>query len=101
VVGSRVARWNIFIPKIPIWAYVFRRALECNILVYFNCHLECYINAQLEYFMAIWYILSYFGIVHEENSGNLVGEWFLRVAQHADRAEIAFAKSKSHFFAHV
>jgi hypothetical protein len=45
----RVARWFIFIPKIPIWVHVLWRALEWRMLVYF---------------MTSWNILGPFGIFY-------------------------------------
>jgi hypothetical protein len=60
--GFRVARWFVFKPKIPIW--VNFEGLRLQIVDIFYGHLG--------YFMTIWYILSGFGIMHQEKSGNPV-----------------------------
>jgi hypothetical protein len=44
---AKVARWYIFIPKIPILVYIFWKAWGWKIFVYL---------------MAIWYFYYYFGI---------------------------------------
>jgi hypothetical protein len=46
-VGSRVARWHIFKPKIPIWVFRYQRDLQWLTLIYF---------------IAVWSILRPFGI---------------------------------------
>jgi hypothetical protein len=56
---DRVARWYIFIPKIPIWVYFGGPWIgKCwHILLPFGIF-----YGHLVYFMTIWYILWLFGI---------------------------------------
>jgi hypothetical protein len=67
---TRVARWFVFKPKIPIWVN-----LLWKILLYFMTirpilwPLEIFCG-HLVYFVVIWYIFPRFGILDEEKSGN-------------------------------
>jgi hypothetical protein len=54
-VKRRVARWNIFKPKIPIWVYFLEGLGIENILWPFGIF-------DIQYLIAIWYILWSFGI---------------------------------------
>jgi hypothetical protein len=61
---SRVAKWYICMPKIPVW-----RALEWELLIYFTAILNILwlfgvFCGQLVYF-------SHFGMPYHEKSGNL------------------------------
>jgi hypothetical protein len=68
----------ICLPKIPIWAYIFWKALERKLFSKFYDRLEYYVTAiwntyicylpfgicywHLEYFMVIWFTLEPFGM---------------------------------------
>jgi hypothetical protein len=73
---SRVARWNIFKPKIPIWVknLVGLRIMESVVIFY--AHLEYimsnrYIFWPLGNLMVIWYIFPRFGILCQKNLATL------------------------------
>jgi hypothetical protein len=71
---TRVARWFIFKPKIPI-SGKFWMVLKWKVLVYFMA-LRFVLRPfgiffdHLVYFGFVWYIFSRFGILCEEKSGN-------------------------------
>jgi hypothetical protein len=69
---TRVARWFIFNPKIPIWVNFGGPWIEkCwymdigNIWRTFGIFHDCLLR-----FVFIWYIFSGFGIIDQEKSGN-------------------------------
>jgi hypothetical protein len=71
---TRVARWNIFEPKLPVWVN-FGWPWNEKVGIFYG-HLKIYIMA-IEYILwpfdklgAIWYILPRFGILGKEKSGN-------------------------------
>jgi hypothetical protein len=71
---SRVARWFVFKPKIPILV-IFWRVLQWKISAYFMTiwsillPLEI-LNGHLVHFVVIWYIFPRFGTFYQEISGN-------------------------------
>jgi hypothetical protein len=62
---SRVARWFVFKPKIPIWVNFGGACYGKSILrpseIFYG---------HLVYFVVIWYIFPRFGILDQEKSGN-------------------------------
>jgi hypothetical protein len=68
--ANSVARWYIFVPKIPIWVYIFWRALEWKMLVYFTyCYLVDftvirYILFPFVHFVVNRYIFDSFGMLY-------------------------------------
>jgi hypothetical protein len=72
---TRVARWFVFKPKIPILGK-FWRVLLWKILVYFVTIWSILMLLEIFYghlvnFVVIWYIFPRFGILCQEKSGNL------------------------------
>jgi hypothetical protein len=78
-VGSRVARWFIFKPKIPLW--VIWRAFDLKMLYIlwpfwiFYRHLVYIFYYHFVHFVFILYMFSGFGIMHLEKSGNPGRPW--------------------------
>jgi hypothetical protein len=71
--GSRVARWHIFKPKIAVWENF---GGSCNGRCLFHGYLAYFrpfgiFGDHLVYFMVIWYILSGFGMLYLLNLANL------------------------------
>jgi hypothetical protein len=68
---TRVARWFIFKPKIPIWVNFGDWKLFIHFLAIWNI-LQTFgiFYGHLVHFVFIWYILSGFGIMCQEKSGN-------------------------------
>jgi hypothetical protein len=72
---SRVARWYIFKPKIPIWV---KFGGCCDVIFWYILWPFglCLCYGHLVYFVAIWYFnghlvhFSRFGMLHQEKSGN-------------------------------
>jgi hypothetical protein len=73
VVKLRVARWHIFIPKLPIWADFGRPWNEIFRYILWPFDVEF---GHLLNFVTMWYILwpyvifSQFGILYQEKSGS-------------------------------
>jgi hypothetical protein len=72
-IWTRVARWFLFRPKIPIWVYFggsWNRKC-CYIFWSFGIFYDhwVYIMA-FAHFIVIWYIFTSFGISYQEKSGN-------------------------------
>jgi hypothetical protein len=72
--ASRVARWFVFKPNIPILGKLWR-VLQLKILVnfrtiWFILLLLKISYGHLVYFVIIWYIFPCFGILYKEKSGN-------------------------------
>jgi hypothetical protein len=73
--STRVARWFVFIPKMPIWVYFLMPRVKSFWLFYiwpFGIS-----KAILVYFIAIWYFYCHFGLLvpflmFQEKSGNTV-----------------------------
>jgi hypothetical protein len=64
--STRVARWYIFIPKMPIWVY--SEGLGTGCCTYFLA--IWYIFGEFGNFVVIWYIFPRSGILYQEKSGN-------------------------------
>jgi hypothetical protein len=73
--ASRVARWHIFKPKIPIWVNFSGRCwyIVCSFGLFYGYFVYCVAIWHI-YFMFIWYIFSCFGMLYSEKSGNPVRE---------------------------
>jgi hypothetical protein len=72
-VGSRVARWFIFKPKVPIWENFQGLRLEYDDICY--GYLEFFVDIwpfydNLVQYVSIWLFFSCFGVMHTEKSGN-------------------------------
>jgi hypothetical protein len=73
VLGTRVARWFLFKPKIP--KTLEGLALEDNGIFYVhlvNIPAIWHIYGHLVLFTPFWYIFTRFGMLYEEKSGNPV-----------------------------
>jgi hypothetical protein len=80
---NRVARWFIFVPKIPIWVYIFRRALEWKMLVHFMTFWNIWMPLDIFYGHLVYLVCVkcvYFIVLvrlNKEKSGNPAAEWLL------------------------
>jgi hypothetical protein len=64
---TRVARWHISKPKIPIWVNF---GGSCNGRCWYILRPFGLIYGHLVYFTVVWYIFPRFGIFYLEKSGN-------------------------------
>jgi hypothetical protein len=69
-----VARWFVFVPKIPIWVY-YGGPLELKMLVYFMTFRNILrplglFHFRLVQFVVIWYIFPVLVCLDQEKSGN-------------------------------
>jgi hypothetical protein len=66
---NRVARWDIFKPKIPIW---INFGGSCMMLIYFTANFRSFgiFYGHLVDFSPFWYIFPRFDMLHQEKYGN-------------------------------